>query len=74
MTLVTPIVSRYLLDTNMLLGFVRRAPWATRIWKEDSLADSKTAVYISVVCRRDVLTRGEIRVGWKQSDTASEYS
>ena len=34
-------MSRYLLDTNMLLGFVRSAPRALRIREEHSLSDLK---------------------------------
>jgi tRNA(fMet)-specific endonuclease VapC len=56
-------VSRYLLDTNMLLGFVRSAPWATRIRDEHNLADPEKMVYTSVVCKGEMFALAE-KFGW----------
>jgi tRNA(fMet)-specific endonuclease VapC len=56
-------MSRYLLDTNMLLGFVRRAPWATRIREEHGLADPETIVFTSVVCKGEMFALAE-KFGW----------
>jgi tRNA(fMet)-specific endonuclease VapC len=56
-------VSRYLLDTNMLLGFVRSVPWATRIREEHYLADPEKMVYTSVVCKGEMFALAE-KFGW----------
>ena len=53
----------YLLDTNMLLGFVRRAAWATRIRNEHGLADPETMVFTSVVCKGEMFALAE-KFGW----------
>ena len=54
---------RYLLDTNMLLGFVRVAPWALRIRKEHSLDDPASEVFTSVVCKGEIHALAE-KFGW----------
>ena len=56
-------MSRYLLDTNMLLGFVRSVPWATRIREEHYLADPEKMVYTSVVCKGEMFALAE-KFGW----------
>ena len=56
-------MSRDLLDTNMLLGFVRSAPWAIRIREEHSLADPDRMVFTSVVCGGEVFALAE-KFGW----------
>ena len=56
-------MSRYLLDTNILLGFVRSAPWATKIREEHDLADPERMVYTSVVCKGEIFALAE-KFGW----------
>ena len=56
-------MSRYLLDTNMLLGFVRRAAWALKIRDEHNLADPETVVFTSIVCKGEIQALAE-KFGW----------
>ena len=56
-------MSRYLLDTNMLLGFVRRAAWALTIREEYNLADPGSAVFTSIVCKGEIQALAE-KFGW----------
>ena len=56
-------MSRFLLDTNMLLGFVREAPWAIKARADYSLGDSETMVFTSVICRGEILALAE-KNGW----------
>ena len=54
---------RYLLDTGMLLGFVREAPWAIRAREIFDLGDSETMVFTSIICRGELLALAE-KNGW----------
>lgn len=56
-------MKRFLLDTNMLLGFSRRATWA--LWANTSFKfdDSETMVFTSIICRGEILALAEKR-GW----------
>ncbi len=56
-------MSRFILDTNMLLGFVREAPWAIKIRADYRLGDSETMVFTSVICRGEILALAE-KFGW----------
>ena len=56
-------MSSYLLDTNMLLGFIMCAPWALRVREEYHLADPERMVYTSVVCKKEVLDLAD-KFGW----------
>ena len=63
-------MSCYLLDTNMLLGFVRSAPWAIRSRDEHSLSDPKRIIYTSVVCKGEMFALAE-KFGWGVTDGLS---
>ena len=39
---------RFLLDTDMLLGFTRGAPWALQARADHNLGDRETLVFTSV--------------------------
>lgn len=56
-------MTRFLLDTNMLLGFIREAPWALRARTEYDLADQQTIIFTSIVCHGEILALAEKR-GW----------
>ncbi len=43
-------MKRFLLDTNMLLGFIREAPWAIQARTEFDLANQETIIFTSIVC------------------------
>lgn len=57
------MASRYLLDTGVLLGFLREAAWADRAREEFNLGDRTTIVFTSVVCVGELLALAEKR-GW----------
>ena len=56
-------MARFLLDTNMLLGFTREAPWAIRPRKNFNLGDSETMVFTSAICQGEILALAE-KNGW----------
>ena len=56
-------MSRFLLDTSMLLGLVRGAPWAIKARADYGLGDSETMVFTSVICRGEILALAE-KFGW----------
>ena len=57
------MAKRFLLDTGMLLGFVRNAPWALRVRTEFDLGDKETMVFTSVICQGELLALAE-KNGW----------
>ena len=59
----TPIMSRFLLDTNILLGFIREAQWALRARADHNLGDRETLVFTSVICQGEMLALAE-KNGW----------
>ncbi|MDE2925938.1 MAG: hypothetical protein OXT71_06015 [Acidobacteriota bacterium] len=54
---------RFLLDTNILLGLARRAPWARRTHDQFNLGDPEAISFTSVVCIGEILSIAE-RNGW----------
>lgn len=56
-------MKRYLLDTNILLGFTRRAPWAQWAYMEYELGAPANIVFTSVICKGEILALAEKR-GW----------
>ena len=66
-------MARFLLDTNMLLGFILEAPWAIRTRTEFNLGDRETIVFTSIVCHGEILALAEKR-GWgsKRRDRLEE--
>ena len=54
---------RFLLDTNILLGLTREAPWARRLYVRFRLGDSDVISFTSVVCKGEILAIAE-RNGW----------
>ena len=58
-------MKRFLLDTGMLLGFVRGAPWALWARSNFSLGDQTTMVFTSIICRGELLALAEKR-GWEE--------
>lgn len=53
----------FLLDTNMLLGFSRQAPWAVRAHAEFGLGKPETTTFTSIICRGEMLALAE-KNGW----------
>jgi predicted nucleic acid-binding protein len=72
-------MARYLLDTNLLVGFVRGAPWAARAYSEFKLGDAETIVLTSDICRGELLSLAE-QFGWgsgkreKMTEALNQYS
>ena len=56
-------MTHFLLDTNLLLGFTRKAPWAIRARAEFNLGDPETMVFTSVICQGEILALAE-KNGW----------
>lgn len=56
-------MSRFLLDTGMLLGFTRGAEWAKRTREEFNLGSRETIVFTSIVCIGELLALAE-KFGW----------
>ncbi len=56
-------MNRFLLDTNMLLGFTRQADWARWTYQEYNLGSESTMVFTSVICRGELLALAE-KNGW----------
>ena len=56
-------MSRFLLDTNLLLGFTREAPWAIRAREDFNLGDPETMVFTSAICQGEILALAE-KNGW----------
>jgi len=49
----------FVLDTGMLLGLVRNAPWAVWAMSEFNLEDQDTMVFTSVICRGEIFSLAE---------------
>lgn len=56
-------MNRFLLDTNMLLGFTRKADWAQWAYETYDLGNESTMVFTSVICRGELLALAE-KNGW----------
>ena len=56
-------MKRFLLDTNLLLGFIRQAPWAIQARAEFNLGDQDVMAFTSVVCQGEILALAE-KNGW----------
>ena len=56
-------MSNFLLDTGLLLGFCRSAPWALRARTVHSFEDPETMVFTSIVCHGELLSLAE-KFGW----------
>ena len=56
-------MARFLLDTNLLLGFIREAPWALWTHEEFNLGDQEVMAFTSVICRGQNLALAE-KNGW----------
>ena len=63
-------MKRYLLDTNLLLGFTRGADWAKWAYKEFDLGAETTMVFTSVICRGELLALAE-KNGWGEAKRKS---
>ncbi len=57
------MANRFMLDTGVLLGFVREAPWALRIRTEFDLGNKETMVFTSIVCQGELFALAE-KFGW----------
>lgn len=57
-------MSRFLLDTNMLLGFTRKAEWAQWTYEHFNLGAESTMVFTSIICRGELLALAE-KNGWQ---------
>ena len=56
----------FLLDTGIILGFVREAPWTTRTYAEYDLGNLEAMVVTSVICQGELLALAEKR-GWGET-------
>ncbi len=56
-------MNSFLLDTNILLGLIRRAPWAVSVSSKYTLEDPNSLVLTSIICRGEILALAEKR-GW----------
>lgn len=56
-------MNRFLLDTGMLLGFIRGAEWARRAREEFNLGAQEAIVFTSTVCVGELLALAE-KFGW----------
>ena len=54
---------RFLLDTNILLGLAREAPWARWAYTRFNLGEPDAISFTSVVCKGEILAIAE-RNGW----------
>ena len=52
-------MSRYLLDTNILIGYTRGADWAKAVHNEYNLGDSNVMVFTSSICHGEMLLLAE---------------
>ena len=57
----------FLLDTGVMLGFVRGAPWAARAHAKYDLGSLETVVVTSVICQGELLAFAEKRV-WGEAN------
>lgn len=62
-------MKRYLLDTGLLLGFTREAPWALKARELLNLDDPETMVFTSVICKGEMLALAE-KNGWRSNRRA----
>ena len=60
------MTKRFLLDTSILLGFVREAPWALQVRTKFDLGDEETMVFTSIICQGELLALAE-KNGWGES-------
>lgn len=56
-------MTRFLLDTGLLLGFSRSAQWAIRARTEFNLRDQEVMVFTSIICKGEILALAE-KNGW----------
>lgn len=56
-------MKRVLLDTGMLVGLMREAPWALKADAELDLSGPETLAFTSAVCRGELMALAEKR-GW----------
>jgi len=56
-------MKRFLLDTNMLLEFTRKAQWAEWAYEEFGLGAADNIVFTSAICRGEILAITE-KFGW----------
>jgi len=56
-------MNRFLLDTGLLLGFSRNAPWAIGARETHGLGDPETMVFTSIICQGEILALAE-KNGW----------
>ena len=54
---------RFLLDTGVLLGLVRQAPWADAAYTEHDLGSAEAMSFTSVICQGELLALSE-KFGW----------
>ena len=54
---------RLLLETGVLLGFVRKAPWADAAHAEHDLGSAEAISFTSVICQGELLALAE-KFGW----------
>lgn len=59
-------MTRFLLDTGILLGFCRESEGARRLNEEHNLSDEGvTTAFTSVVCQGEILALAE-KIGWEE--------
>lgn len=50
---------RFLLDTGVLLGFIRKAEWAERVSEELNLDSKEAIIFTSIICVGELLALSE---------------
>ena len=56
-------MSNFLLDTGLLLGFCRAAPWALQARTVHGLGEPDATIFTSIVCHEELLSLAE-KFGW----------
>lgn len=57
-------MNRFLLDTNILLGLTRAAPWAEWVYTHYEMIRPECVVFTSVICKGEMFALAEKR-GWE---------
>lgn len=63
-------MKRFLLDTNILLGFVRGAHWAKATYESLEMIKEENLVFTATICRGELLALSE-KLGWGEKKRAA---
>ncbi len=62
-------MSLYLLDTNILVGYIRGATWAREVHDKYNLSDSDAMVFTSIICHGEMLALAR-KLNWGKNKQA----